>query len=157
MQFTIRLVMPTWPFILAWGVSHYASTNQIPQETIGKFFTNDGVRKKIDQSSCIILLQNARKIGQDSHLVNLRRSFSWSKDIPVDQSPVLSFNRPAHNVFQTSAISRNQEKLQPRDCRKASRFVQNRSFFVEARSHKTLGTFDSRREFLRECFRSSHG
>ena len=55
--------MPTWLFILAWGVSHYASTNQIPSETIEKFFTNDDVRKKIDQSSCIILLQNARKIG----------------------------------------------------------------------------------------------
>ena len=38
-----------------------------PSKTIEKFFTNDDVRKKIDQSSHIILLQNIWKIGKDSH------------------------------------------------------------------------------------------
>ena len=65
MQFAIHeFGHAPWLFSFAWGVLEYASTNQIPSKTIEKFFTNDDVRKKIDQSSHIIYYKTFGKLGK---------------------------------------------------------------------------------------------
>lgn len=81
-------------------------------------------------------------------LVISRRSNSLSKNPQLHQSQELRSDDHLQNVFQTSAIWRNQEELYPRDCWKTARFFKDRVHFGEARHAEALELLDSWRKFL---------